>query len=340
MRIILDAMGSDNYPTPDVAGAVLAAREWGDEIILVGRAEAIQPELARHDTAGLKLQIVHAPEVIEMDDEPAWAARMKKNSSMHVGMNLVRDGQADAYVTAGNTGGVLAVATLHTLRRIRGVKRPAQAAILPLPSGRVVALDIGANADCRPEYLLQFALMGDIYARAVLGCTRPRVALLSNGEEPGKGSTLVKEASKLLANSGLNFIGNVEPKEALAGQADVVVTDGFTGNVFIKTLEATAKMLTGLIRDEIKASPLTAVGGLLAKPAFGRVARRVNPSEVGGGPLLGIDGVVIVGHGRSDAYAIKNAIGQARKAVQGGVVNAIRDGLSRHSEERSDEESF
>ena len=327
MRIVLDAMGSDNYPVPDVAGAVLAAREWGDEIILVGREELIRAELAKHDTAGLKLEIVHAPEVIEMDDEPAWAARVKKNSSMHVGMSLVRDGKADAYVTAGNTGGVLAVGTLHTLRRIRGVKRPAQAAILPLPAGRVVALDIGANADCHPDYLLQFARMGDIYARAALGCTNPRVALLSNGEEPGKGSTLVKETSKLLAASGLNFVGNVEPKEALACHADVVVTDGFTGNVFIKTLEATAKMLTGLIRDEIKASPLTAVGGLLAKPAFGRVGRRVDPFEVGGGPLLGLNGVVIVGHGRSNERAIKNAIGQARRAVQGGVVDAIRSGL-------------
>ncbi|MBL7064961.1 MAG: phosphate acyltransferase PlsX [Anaerolineae bacterium] len=328
MRIVLDAMGSDNYPTPDVAGAVMAAREWDDEIFLVGREQVIRQELARHDVAGLKLEVVHAPEVIEMDDEPAWAAREKKNSSMHIGMSLVRDGQADGYVTAGNTGGVLAVATLHSLRRIRGVKRPVLAAILPLPAGRVVTLDIGANSDCRPEYLLQFALMGDIYARAVLGCTKPRVALLSNGEEPGKGNTLVKEAYKLLAGSNLNFTGNIEPKEAIACCADVVVTDGFTGNVFIKTIEATAKMLTELIRAEIKANPLTAVGGLLAKPAFDRVARRLDPFEVGGGPLLGVNGVVIVGHGRSNGRAIKNAIGQARRAVEGKVVEAIREGLA------------
>jgi glycerol-3-phosphate acyltransferase PlsX len=328
MRIVLDAMGSDNYPAPDVAGGVMAAREWGDEIILVGREEAVREELTRHDVDGLKLEVVHAPEVIEMDDEPAWAAREKKNSSMHVGMTLVRDGQADGYVTAGNTGGVLAVATLHTLRRIRGVKRPVLAAILPLPAGRLVTLDIGANADCRPEYLFQFALMGDIYARAVLGCAEPRVALLSNGEEPGKGNTLVKEVYKLLVGSDLNFTGNVEPKEVIACCADVVVADGFTGNILIKTLEATAKMLTELIRDEIKASPLTAVGGLLAKPAFGRVAQRVDPFEVGGGPLLGINGVVIVGHGRSNGRAIKNAIGQARRAVEGKVVEAIREGLT------------
>lgn len=329
MRIVLDAMGSDAYPVPDVAGAVLAAREWGDEIVLVGQEEKIRPELAKHDIAGLKLQVVHAPEVIEMEDDPAWAAREKKASSMHVGMGLVRDGSADAYVTAGNTGGVLAVATLHTLHRIQGVLRPVLATILPLPAGRVVALDIGANADCRPEYLAQFAQMGAIYAQAVLGHETPRVALLSNGEEPGKGNTLIKETYPLLAASGLNFIGNVEPKEALAGHADVVVHDGFAGNVFIKTIEATAKMLTDLIRDEIKASPATAVGGLLARPAFRRVARRIDPFEVGGGPLLGVNGVVIIGHGRSNDRAIKNAIGQARKAVRGNVVEAIRNGLAK-----------
>jgi glycerol-3-phosphate acyltransferase PlsX len=329
MRIVLDAMGTDAYPVPDVAGAVEAAREFGESIILVGREEAIKHELAKYPTQGLDLEVVHASEVIEMEDGPAWAAREKKDSSMHVGLGLVRDGKADAYVTAGNTGGVLAVATLHTLKRIRGIKRPALAGILPMPSGRVVTLDIGANADCRPEYLLQFAHMGTIYAKAVLGSSRPRVALLSNGEEPGKGNTLVKESYKLFAESDFNFVGNVEPKELVDCQADVVISDGFTGNILIKTLEATAKMLTGLLRDEIRSNPLTAAGGLLAKPAFGRVARQIDPFEVGGGPLLGVNGVVIVGHGRSNARAIKNAIGQARKAVEGDVVDAIRRGQTK-----------
>ena len=328
MKIVLDAMGSDQYPTPDVAGAVQAAREWGDEIILVGREEMIRGELEKHDTAGLPLEIVHAPEVIEMEDEPAWAARKKKNSSMHIGMGLVRDGEAEAYVTAGNTGGVLAVATLHTLRRIRGVKRPALATIMPMSAGHFITLDMGANADCRPEYLLQFALMGVIYARAVLDRAEPRVALLSNGEEPGKGNALIKEATKLLQESDLNFIGNVEPKEAIACEADVVVHDGFTGNIFIKSIEATAKMLTDLIREEIKAAPLTALGGLLSKPAFKRVGKCVDPFEVGGASLLGVKGVVIVAHGRSNARAMKNAIRQARKAISGGVVEAIRSGLT------------
>lgn len=328
MRIVLDAMGSDNYPAPDVAGAVLAAREWpDDQMILVGHADAIDEELASLDTSGAELQIVDASEVIEMHEEAAWAAREKQASSMHVGLRMVRDGEADAFVSAGNTGGVLAVATLHTLKRIRGIRRPALAAILPLPAGRFVSLDIGANADCRPEYLEQFAMMGSIYAQALLGCREPRVALLSNGEERGKGNQLVKETTKLLEQSDLAFVGNVEPKEAMAGGADVVVHDGFTGNIFIKTTESTASMLTELIRDEIKASPVTAVGGLLSKPAFRRVARRIDPFEIGGGPLLGVDGVVIVAHGRSDARALKNAVGQARQALRGEVVEAIRSGV-------------
>jgi glycerol-3-phosphate acyltransferase PlsX len=329
MRIVLDAMGSDNYPVPDVAGAVMAAREWGDEIVIVGREEAIRQELAEHDTNGLKLEIVHASEVVEMDDEPAWAAREKRDSSMHVGMNLVRDGKADAYVTAGNTGGVLAVATLHTLRRIPGVQRPAVAGIFPMPAGEVVVLDVGANADCKPEYLLQFAVMGAIYARNVLERKDPRVALLSNGEEPHKGSTLVKEAYDLLERSSLNFVGNLEAKEVVTSQADVVVADGFSGNIFMKTLEATAKMLTALIRDEIRAGPMTSLGGLLARPAFKRVGKQLDPAEVGGLPLLGVNGVVIKAHGRSDARAIKNAIRQARKAVQSEIIAAIRDGLAK-----------
>ena len=329
MRIVLDAMGSDEYPVPDVAGAVSAAREWGDEIILVGQEKPIQVQLARHDTSGLSLRVVHAPQVIEMEDEPAQAARSKQNSSMHVGMRLVRAGLAEAYVTAGNTGGVLAVATLYTLRRIHGVKRPGLATIVPLPNGSFVTLDIGANVDCGADVLFQFAVMGSIYAQAALDVESPRLALLSNGEEPGKGNSVVKETYKLLSQSDLNFVGNIEPKDAFIGQTDVVIHDGFSGNVFIKTTEAVAKMLTDLIREEIKATPITAVGGLLAKPAFRRVAQQIDPFEVGGAALLGVNGVVIIAHGRSNARAIKNAIRQARKAVQRDIVQAIGDGLGR-----------
>jgi glycerol-3-phosphate acyltransferase PlsX len=323
-------MGTDDYPAPDVEGAVLAAREWGDdEIILVGDEARVRPELDKYDIVGLKLELVHASQVIEMTDKPAVVAKAKTDSSMRVGMNLVRDGQADAFVSAGNTGGLLAVATLHSLKRIRGIKRPAITAVLPMAAGRVVMLDAGANADCRPEYLLQFGMMGSIYAERVLGVENPRVALLSNGEEPGKGNELVKEAFGLFKASRLNFIGNVEGKEMIACGADVVVTDGFTGNVALKTIEATAKMLNNLIRDELMSNPLTILGGLLAKPAFRRVAGQIDPYEVGGAPLLGVDGIVIGAHGRSNGRAMYNAIRQARLAVQGDMVNAIKQGLEK-----------
>ena len=319
-------MGSDAHPEPDVAGAVLAAREYGDEIILVGNEGRIRNELDGHDTDGLRIEIQHASQVIEMTDKPGEASRAKKDSSMHVGLGLVKDGQADAFVSAGNTGGILAVATLHTLRRIRGIKRPALGVIFPIKE-RPMLTDHGANADCKPEYLLQFGLMGSLYVERVRGIRNPRVALLSNGEEEGKGNELIKEAGPLLAQSGLNYIGNIEPKEFMGGQADVAVTDGFTGNLVMKTAEAIAAYMSDLIRDELTSGPRTIVGGLLARPAFARVRKRLDPNEVGGAPLLGLNGVVIVGHGRSNAYAIKQAIGQARLAVEQDIVGAIRSGV-------------
>ena len=327
MKIVLDAMGTDDHPAPDVEGAVLAAREWGDEIVLVGDKERVQPELEKYDTAGLKLELVHASQVIEMTDKPAAIAKAKKDSSMRVGMNMVRDGEADAFVSAGNTGGLLTVATLHSVRRIRGIKRPAITVVLPLANGHVTMLDVGANADCKPEYLLQFGIMGSIYTERVLGVKNPRVALLSNGEEPGKGNELVKEAFGLLQASYLNFIGNVEGKELIAGEADVVVSDGFTGNVAIKTIEAVAKMINDMIRGELMSNPLTVLGGLLAKPAFRRVGKRLDPFEVGGAPLLGVNGIIIGAHGRSNGWAMRNAIRQARQAVEGDMVTAIKQGL-------------
>ncbi|MEW5985606.1 MAG: phosphate acyltransferase PlsX [Chloroflexota bacterium] len=327
MRIVVDAMGSDAYPVPDVEGAVMAAREFGDEMILVGDEPRIQAELAKHNPVGLPIHVHHASQVIEMSDKPSAAARAKKDSSMHVGMGLVRDGQADAYVTAGNTGGVYIVATLHTLGRIQGVKRPALSVIFPI-ANRPIVLDIGANADCKPEYLAQFGLMGAIYARLALGVANPRVALLSNGEEEGKGNELIHATIPLLAQSGLNFIGNVEPKEFVKGAADVVVTDGFTGNMLVKTSEAISSYMSNLIRQEIMTSPITQLGGKLAKPAFGRARKAMDPFEVGGAPLLGVNGVVIIAHGRSNAYAIKQAVGKARRAVEQDVVGAIRRGIS------------
>lgn len=329
MKIVIDAMGSDTYPVPDVAGAVLAARELGEgeEIILVGDRQRIQKELDQREALPRGLRTVHASQVIEMTDKPARAVKSRPDSSMVVGMDLVRTGEADAFVTAGNTGGALAAA-LFRLGRIRGIKRPGLTIVFPLPTGPVLVLDGGANADCKPEYLYQFGLMGSVYAERVLGRERPRVATLSNGEEAGKGNTLVKEAFELLSASSLNFIGNVEPKEFVAGVADVVVTDGFTGNVFVKQAEAVVRLIFGMVRDEIKASRRTALGGLLAKPALVRVGARLDPSNVGGAVLLGVRGTVIVGHGRSDEVAIKNAIRQAQQAVRGNVLAAIQDGLA------------
>jgi glycerol-3-phosphate acyltransferase PlsX len=328
MKIVLDAMGSDNNPVPDVEGAVLAARGYGDTIILVGDQDRVKAELARHDTRGLSLEIVHAPQAVTMEDKPGVVGRAKPESSMHVGMRLVRDGQGDAFVTVGNTGAALAVATLHTLRRVRGVYRPALSAVLRLRGKPITLVDVGANADCKPEWLAQFALMGSVYAERALGFTRPRVGLLSNGEEAGKGTILVQEAAELLRASGVNFIGNAEPKEIFGGNVDVAVMDGFSGNVLIKTMEAMGSTLFDLIHGELMADGRSKVAGLLAKPAFRRVYHQIDPFEIGGAPLLGVNGVVIIGHGRSNGLAVKNAIRQARGAVSGHIVEAIQEGLS------------
>jgi glycerol-3-phosphate acyltransferase PlsX len=329
MRIALDAMGSDHHPAPDVEGAVLAARELGVEVLLVGDEDQVRSELGRHDHSGLPVEIVHAPEVVTMADRPGIVGRAKPNSSMHVGMRLVRDGQAAAFVTAGNTGAALSIAILHTLRRISGVHRPALCVLLPFGGNgkSVTMLDMGANADCKPEWLAQFAVMGSLYAHKVLGCSDPRVGLLSNGEELGKGTVLVQEAAELLRRGGVNFFGNVEPKEILGGTVDVAVMDGFSGNVLLKSMEAIGSTIFDLIRQELRADWRSRMGGLLGKPAFRRVYRRIDPFEVGGAPLLGVDGVVIIGHGRSNAFAVKNAIRQAQLAVSGQIVQAIRDGL-------------
>jgi len=332
MRIALDAMGSDTFPGPDVAGAILAAREFGDTILLVGDPARINAELAKHPTTGLKLEVVPASEIVTMLDKPSVVGKAKPNSSMHVGMNLIKDGKADAFVTAGNTGAALSIATLFTLRRIPGVKRPALSAFVSLSGRAVILLDVGANADSKPEWLAQFALMGKIYANNTLGLSNPGVGILSNGEEEGKGNELVHEASTLIAALPINFVGNVEPKDLLKGDADVVVSDGFVGNIMLKSLEAASRTMGNMIREEIMRDTISKIGGLLAQNAFRRVYKQVDPFEVGGAPLLGVNGVVIIAHGRSNDKAIKNAIGQARKAVAGNVIQAIAAGLKEQGE--------
>jgi len=326
MRIVLDAMGSDEHPEPEILASVEATHRFSDEIILVGDEKILKSRLKELSRTDTKITIVHAPEVLEMTDKPAENARRKALNSMAIGMDLVKNGEAQAFVTAGNTGGAMANA-LFRIGRIRGVKRPALTGLFPVRSGYCAVLDIGANADCKPEYLQQFAIMGSIYVEKALGITSPRVGLLSNGEEAGKGNDLVKTAYPLLQKSSLNFIGNVEGKELFNGEADVVVTDGFTGNILLKASEAVAKLLTDVIKQEIKSSMRTMLGGMLAKPAFGKVKQMMDPAEVGAAPLLGVNGLVFIGHGRSDARALVNAIGVARQAIQSNMLEALRDAI-------------
>ncbi len=324
MRIVLDAMGSDNYPEPEVEAAIKAKEVFGDEIILVGDTNILKPRLEKLGGPNFSVKLVHAPEVLEMGDKAAASARRKAQNSMAIGMGLLKNNEADAFVTAGNTGGAMANA-LFTLGRIRGVKRPALAGLFPVKGGHCVVTDIGANAECKPEYLVQFAVMGSLYAQKVLKIENPRVGLISNGEEAGKGNDLVKATYPLMQQAGLNFIGNIEGKELFGGHADVAVTDGFTGNVLLKASEAVAKMMTEILRQELKSNPVTMLGAILAKPAFSKLKAMLDPSETGAAPLLGIDGLVFVGHGRSDAKALVSAIRVARQAVESGVLQSMRD---------------
>jgi glycerol-3-phosphate acyltransferase PlsX len=335
MRVALDAMGSDNNPIPDVEGGVLAARESGSTLLFVGDEQAIRSELKKHKTTGLNLEIVPASQAITMTDIPSIAAKEKGDSSMHVGMRLVKDGLADAFMTAGNTGVAYATAMLYTLKRIPGVKRPALSVIFKIANQPVIFLDMGANADSKAEWLVQFAIMGQIYAEKSLGLSNPRVGLLSNGEEAEKGTQAVRDAGEILQHLSINFVGNVEPKEVLSGRADVVVSDGFTGNILLKTFEASTRYLSRIIRDEITGGVFSSLGGLLIRPAMKRVKKKIDTDEIGGAPLLGVDGVVIIGHGSSDAYAVKNAIHQAHCAVQGKIIEAIRDGLQKAANEEN-----
>jgi len=329
MKIALDAMGGDNAPAATVHGAVWAAHDFGVTIQLVGQPDLIEAELAKHKTSGLDLPIIAASEVIAMDDQPAAAVKQKKDSSMVVALRSVKEGNSDAFVTAGNSGGALAAA-LFGLGRIKGIKRPALGTIFPNTSeyGHCFLLDVGANTDVRPEYLLQFALMGHCYAKQALQIPSPRVGLLSTGEEEEKGSILIQEVTPLLKQSHLNFVGNVEGKDVPTGSADVIVTDGFTGNVYIKGAEGVAWIIQKMLEREIKARPTAVLGALLARGAIKAFRTKVDYREFGGGPLLGVNGVVIVAHGRSDPYAIRHAIRVAKQAAENNIVESIRSGVT------------
>jgi glycerol-3-phosphate acyltransferase PlsX len=331
IKIVVDAMGSDSYPTPDILGSISAAREYGVQIYLVGDEKLIKPILETQNLDTLQIQIVHAPEMLTMQDKGMSlvlkARRSNSKNSMAIGMDMVKSGAADAFVTAGNTGAA-SVSAYFRLGTIQGIDRPALAPIFPTAKGSCIVLDVGANPDVKPENLLQFAIMGKIYAERVRGVINPRIGLISNGEEAGKGNQLVKNAYPLLLNSRLNFVGNVEGKEVIGGDVDVAVTDGFTGNVMLKTSEAVAKLLVDKIKETIKSGgPLTQLGGLLIKGSMGRIKKLMDPSEEGAAPLLGINGLVFIGHGRSDATAIKNAIRIAKQAAEANILLSIRDAI-------------
>jgi phosphate acyltransferase len=329
MRVALDAMGGDHAPREIVAGAAEAVRDLGVEVVLVGPSERLREEVLRTGDTGLR--IVDAPEVIGMAEAPAMALRRKRRSSIAVALDLVRRGEADAMVSAGNTGAVMAAAML-TLRPIEGIDRPAIAAVLPTQRGRALMLDAGANVDCRPKHLLQFGVMGSVYAARVLGIDTPRVGLLSNGEEDTKGNELVIRAAELLRRSGLRFIGNVEGRGVFAGDADVVVCDGFVGNVVLKFGEGLALGIFSLLREELSRGVLVRLGVALARPRLRALALRLDHTEYGGAPLLGVDGICIVSHGSSKARAVRNAIGLAAESVRARMVEAIRADVARLSE--------
>jgi glycerol-3-phosphate acyltransferase PlsX len=342
--IALDAMGSDRAPKPEIEGAILAARQYGVRVLLVGPESIIRPELHRHRAAAtLPIEIVHASEYITMDDK-VDAIRAKRDSSMRIGLRMVREGQAAGFVTAGNTGAAMATAKV-VLGAVPGVDRPALAAVFPTaPGTAAMLLDVGANVDCKPQNLEQFAVMGDIYFRAMFGKTLgrtfgttfgrrsgmpgPRVGLLSIGEEETKGNELTREAFQLLKQLPLNFIGNVEGRDLYNGQVDVIVADGFVGNVALKISEGVANLVRTALKESLKATITRQVGALLSRSAFTDFKKRLDHTEYGGAPLLGVKGVCIITHGSSNANAIKNAVRVAGEFAERGINDSIERGLA------------
>lgn len=309
-KIALDAMGGDNSPEVEVAGAVTACRNWGCEVVLVGDTDRIEAELGKYDTDGLSLSIHHASQVVGMHDSPSDAVRKKKDSSIRVAFDLAKRGEADAVVSAGNSGAIMA-SGMHVFGRVKGVERPAIGTSLPNLDDQTMVLDMGANVDCKPSQLYQFAIMGSTYVEHVLGKERPRVGLLSNGEEEKKGNDLTRETHLLLKESSLNYLGYVEGGDVYNGSVDVVVCDGFVGNVLLKVSEGLAVAIGTMLKREIESRFLAKMGYLLSRPAFDAFRKRINPAEYGGAPLLGIAGTGIVCHGSSDPVAISIAIRQA-----------------------------
>jgi phosphate acyltransferase len=326
MKIAVDAMGGDHGPAVVVEGAVAAAREFGVSTILVGDRQAVEAEIRRCGAQSLELEVRHASEVVGMAESPSLALRRKRDSSLRIAAELVRDGKAAAFISAGNTGAAMAI-SMFVIGVLRGIDRPAIAAVLPSLRGFTVLIDAGANVTPKPWHLFQFAIMGNVYARDILGLQQPRVGLLSVGEEEGKGNDLTREAYDLLKESRLNFIGNIEGRDIYNGSCDVIVTDGFTGNVALKISESLAEMVGAMIKEELTRDLRSKVGAKLALPAFGRFRKRVDYTEMGGAPLLGIDGAAIICHGASPVKAIKNAVRVAAEWAKAGLNEHIKAAL-------------
>jgi glycerol-3-phosphate acyltransferase PlsX len=327
MRIAVDAMGGDHAPLVNVDGAIAAAQEFGIETLLVGKTAELERLLADAGYRGEKIEIVEAPEVVTMEEPATAALRKKRNSSIRVAAHCVRDGRAAGLVSAGHTGAAMVSAKM-VIGTIEGVDRPALAAILPNLSGHCLLLDVGANPDARTPHFKEFAVMGSIYAQLVFGRKAPTIGLMSIGEEEGKGSATSKEAFKTLKETGLNFVGNVEGRDVFNGKVDVIVTDGFTGNVILKVSEALAEMVENMLREEIKKTLKASVGFLLSRSAFRSFKSRIDYSEYGGAPLLGVRGCVIICHGRSSAKAVKNAIRLAAEFSRQGLAEKIQSSIA------------
>ena len=327
MKIVVDAMGGDHAPEATVEGAVLAAREYETEIILTGLSDLIHPILDRFDPDhNLPIEVVHADEVVQMHDLPGKVLRSKRKSSMKIGLDKLKDGTALAFVSAGNTGAVLAYSTV-ILRPLKGVDRPAIAIQLPTLKGNAILLDAGANVDCKVTQLFQFGIMGHVFAEYILGKENPRVGLLSIGEEDGKGNEIVKEVFQMLKASHINFIGNIEGKEVYRGNADVIVCDGFTGNIALKISESLAAMIGTNLKRMFQSNWASKLSYLLLKPQLDEFKKKVDYSETGGAPLLGVNGVVIIAHGSSSPKAIKNAIHRACELCEKNINEHIREDI-------------
>lgn len=328
-RIAVDAMGGDYGLSEIVPGAVKAAQR-GIPVTLVGDEFMIRSELEKLDTGSCDIDVVHASQVVTMEDKPSDALRRKKDSSIQAACRLVKDGKADGVVSAGNSGATVACG-MFVIGRIKGVLRPGMAGILPTEKNPMVLVDVGANVDSKPEHLFQFGLMADVLAKDVLGVENPRVGLLTIGEEEGKGNTLVRTTYEMLRKSSLNFVGNIEGRDIFTGDVDVAVCDGFVGNVALKLSEGLAKSLGSLLKGELKRDIVSKIGAMLAMKAFKRFSRLVDKSEYGGAPVLGLNGIVLVCHGKADARAIEKAIEMASRFVENDAVSHVKEGLAEHS---------